>query len=285
MTTATRTRPRLLRAAHWYAERGWQVFPLRPRSKEPFAGLGVYNATSDAAQIERWWHQWPEANVGLHCGGSGLLALDLDQYKEGYSGSSLLNPDDTETVTNLTGSGGTHLLYTMPDGARYSNATGNLPAGIDVRGHGGYIVVPPSIHPNGNAYRWEIGYGPHEISVLPMPNQLRQMLDEARAYQRKAGPPSIIDVKVSTRTVESLINRLDLDVEGPMEYERGGRKWILRTCPFNPTTDPHQRDRAAFIVIAQDGHIGAGCQHARCRDAIKASGKSGWGFLTQMGAA
>lgn len=273
---------RLHRAARKYTEFGWKIFPLRPRSKEPFAGLGVYNATNDPAQIERWWHQWPEANIGLHCGGSGLLALDLDQYKDSYDGASLLSATETETVTNLTGSGGTHLLYAMPDGARYSNATGNLPPGIDVRGHGGYIVLPPSVHPNGNLYRWEIGYGPHETPVRVMPSHLRQLLDEARAFQRKPGPPSSMDVRVSTRTVESLIQRLDLEVEGPMEYERGGRKWILKTCPFNPPHDPHQRDRAAFILIAQDGHIGAGCQHARCRDAIKATGKSGWGVLMQM---
>lgn len=273
---------RLHRAATWYAERGWKVFPLRPRTKEPFATLGVYNATDDLAQIDEWWKRWPQANVGLHCGGSGLLALDLDEYKDSYAGARFLSRADEETVTNLTGSGGTHLLYRVPEGVKYTNATGNLPAGIDVRGHGGYIVVPPSVHPSGNPYRWEVGYGPHEIDVLPLPPKLREMLDAARAHQRTAGPPDSYAVKTAVAIVESVLNRLAIAAIGPLEYERGGRKWILTNCPFNPPDNPHPPDKAAFLLIAQDGHIAAGCQHARCREVLKAAQMGGWKFLFEQ---
>jgi hypothetical protein len=273
---------RLHKAARWYADHGWKVFPLRPRTKEPFGFLGVYNATDDLAQIDQWWTRWPQANVGLHCGGSGLLALDLDEYKDSFAGASFLSRDDEETVTNLTGSGGTHLLYATPAGAKYTNATGNLPSGIDVRGHGGYIVVPPSVHPNGNVYRWEMGYGPHEMAVRPLPEPLRVILDEARAHQRTVGPPDSYAVKAAQRIVEAVIRRMELAALGPMEYERGGRKWILTTCPFNPAENPHGPDKAAYILIAQDGHIAAGCQHARCREALKAAQMGGWKFMLEQ---
>lgn len=269
----------LARSALWYARHGWQVFPLRPRTKEPFFGVGCYDATTDTNQIIDWWARWPQANVGLHCGGSGLLAIDLDTYKDSFGGDGFLTRDDQETVTSLTGSGGTHLIYAMPAGRKFTNATGNMPTGIDVRGYGGYIVLPPSIHPNGNRYQWEGGYGPHEIDPLLLPAGLLRILDEAKATQRVAGPPDKYAVRTAQKIVEAVIERLDLDAVGPKEYGSEGRKWILKTCPFNPADDPHLQDKSAYIVIAQDGHITAGCHHARCREVMKEAKQSGWTYL------
>lgn len=278
-------KPQLHRAALWYARRGWHVFPLRPRTKEPFGALGVYNATCDVAQIDAWWSRWPRANIGLHCGGSSILALDLDAYKDNYAGGGFLSGGDEETVTNLTGSGGTHLLYAMPAGVLYTNATGNLPPGIDVRGQGGYIVVPPSIHPNGTPYRWEIGFGPHEIDPRPLPTALAHILDQARAHQRIAGPPDSLAVRGATALVESLLFVLEIEADGPTVYDGDGRRWILRNCPFNPPEKPHAPDKSAFVVIARDGHIAAGCHHARCRERLHAAKQSGWHWLIAQRAA
>ncbi len=171
---------KLYHSAIWYARHGWQVFPLRPQTKLPFGGLGLYSATDDINQIWQWWKKWPDANIGLHCGASGVLVLDADEYKDTYNGDGLLTRADEDTVTNLTGSGGTHLLYRMPEYAHYGNAKAGLPKGVDVRGYGGYIVLPPSIHPNGHPYRWESGYGPHELELLPLPDFLVSILDKAQ---------------------------------------------------------------------------------------------------------
>lgn len=168
----------LQKSAIWYARHGWSIFPLRPRTKEPYADLGVYNATSDVDQVWAWWKRWPDSNIGLHCGASDILTLDADLYKDNYAGDSLLTPHDEDTLTNLTGNGGTHLLYRMPESEQYGNKRGSLPLGIDVRGYGGYIVLPPSIHPDtGIAYQWEAGYGPHEIEIAPLPTFLKNVLD------------------------------------------------------------------------------------------------------------
>ena len=168
--------PSLPRAAAWYAAHGWPVFPLRPRTKDPFKNLGVYNATVDTAKVTAWWEDWPEANIGLHCGGGGLLALDLDQYKDAFTGAPFLTEQDRQTVTSLTGKGGTHLLFAQPPGVKLGNGTGKIPPGIDVRGWGGYVVLPPSIHPNGRRYAWEIGFGPHELEPRPVPAGLLELL-------------------------------------------------------------------------------------------------------------
>lgn len=273
----------LAKAALWYARHGWAVFPLRPGTKEPFAKIGVYSATTDADQIIDWWRLNPTANIGAHMGGSGLLALDLDTYKDKYRGDGLLTRTDEETVTNLTGNGGAHLIFSVEDGKRYGNSTGNLPEGIDIRGWGGYIVLPPSIHPNGNAYQWEAGYGPHEIAPLPLPGKLIAALETARGVRRAVGRPNDLAVSIAYDIVLSVLAATGIETyndEGD-EYDRTGRKWILKHCPFNPEDDPHPADKAAYILIARDGHIAAGCQHARCRQILSDAKMGGWRWLLQ----
>lgn len=164
---------------------GWHIFPLRPCSKEPFSGIGVYQATTDTDQIRQWWTRWPDANIGLHCGPAGVLALDLDTYKAQYAGTELLTQEERQTTTSLTGNGGEHLLYQMPTGERFGNGGGKLPAGVDIRGDGGYLVLPPSVHPSGPRYQWEHGYGPDELRPQPLPEKLHHLL--------KAAQPSVGD--------------------------------------------------------------------------------------------
>ncbi len=272
----------LAKSAIWYARHGWTVFPLRPRTKEPFKDLGMYSATTDTDQIMDWWREYPRANIGLHCGGCNLLAIDMDSYKDKFSGGGILTHADEETPTNLTGGGGTHLLYSVEDGQRHGNRIGNLPPGIDIRGWGGYIVLPPSIHPSGIQYRWEFGYGPHEIEVLPLPIRLSQILDEARVGNRVPGPPNTLAVSISRDLVLAVLEEADLETYDEQKYDGTGRRWVLKHCPFNPPDDPHHEDKGAFILIAADGHIAAGCQHERCRHILSDAKMSGWRYLLRQ---
>ncbi len=270
----------LARSALWYARHGWQVFPLRPRTKEPFGQLGVYSATADTDQVIDWWHKWPQANIGLHCGGSGLLALDLDEYKETFGGARL-TMDEQETVTSLTGGGGTHLLYRMPEGLHLGNHKGDLPPGVDIRGHGGYIVLPPSIHPSGTPYRWELGYGPHEVKPAALPESLRRILSYAHMPSRIVGPPDDMAVLISLRFIESMLEAMDIATYPIQVFDTTGRRLILKHCPFAPKDDPHGDDKAAYVIIARDGHITAGCLHERCRNRLRNERIGGWSFLVR----
>jgi hypothetical protein len=269
------------RAALWYARRfGWPIFPLRPGTKEPFKDLGVYHATSDLGQIRAWWQRWPNANIGLHCGGANLLALDADEYKAAYAGSGLSSADQ-ETVTSLTGSGGTHLLYAMPDGARLGNATGKLPPGVDIRGWGGYIVLPPSLHPSGRRYAWELDYGPHEMPLLPLPGALWEILRHYTIHNGDIESTHPARIRQAVALVGRVLAALDIPAAGPVAYVQGGRRWTLNHCPFMPADDPHADDRGPFVAVFPDGRIVAGCQHNRCRQAIARSGLSGWRWLRE----
>lgn len=260
---------------------GWHIFPLRPRTKEPFARLGVYNATNDIDQIAHWWRNWPQANIGWHPGADGSLVLDADSYKNSYRGSDLLTAADQETITSLTGSGGTHLAWTLPAGVRLGNATGTLPAGIDIRSWGGYIVLPPSIHPNGRRYHWESGYGPHEIPIRPLPEVVWDKIKSCAFTSDKIETTHPAKIRQSVALVNRVLNILDIPATGPVAYMQNGRRWALNHCPFMPDDDPHNDGREPFVIVFTDGRIVAGCQRNRCRHAIKQSGLSGWRWLRQ----
>jgi len=199
----------LLDHALAYAELGWYVFPChwpikkagwscscelwkrekvnedfechRP-GKHPRTENGLDDATTDPDQIRAWWRKWPTANIGINCGLSGLLVVDLDTYKEQYQGDDLAL--DEETVTALSGGGGAHLFYALGTDDTFGNRNKHLPDGIDIRGHGGYVIVAPSSHKSGNAYQWENDYSPWDKSPAPIPPKLRALLEQSNQHDR-----------------------------------------------------------------------------------------------------
>lgn len=189
---------RNLRAALRYAEWGWSVLPLHTPveggrcschksdcqsiGKHPRNRNGVKDATTDAETIERWWDTWPDANIGVATGtASGLVVLDIDDG--GDEGLAALEAEQErlpETVESLTGGGGRHLLFAIEDTAP-RNSVKRLAAGVDVRGEGGYIVVPPSAHHSGRLYAWEVSSRPDTIHPAPLPTWLaRRMAEDER---------------------------------------------------------------------------------------------------------
>ena len=148
-----------LDAALRYAALGLPVFPCAPAQKKPITKHGFRDATTDAATVRAWWRASPRANVAMPTGAaSGLIVIDVDPRNGGDVGIDELetrNGKLPETAMSLTGDGGRHLFLQHPGG--YVPCThGALAAGIDVKGDGGYVVMPPSTHPSGNAYTWEL---------------------------------------------------------------------------------------------------------------------------------
>lgn len=176
----------LLDCALSYAERGWHVFPVHtPQSdgscscrrtdcsrsgKHPRVSAGRNSATTDPTTIRAWWGAWPDANIGIATGKeSGMIVLDVDEGGDDTL-SALPTP---ETVEQITGSGGRHLIYQRPDdAARYLTKVKFMP-GLDSRADGGYIVAPPSLHPSGRQYEWEGSSDPFDgIAMMPCPQWL-----------------------------------------------------------------------------------------------------------------
>lgn len=252
-------------------------------------------STVDPEQIYKWWgHNWRvklddgwsiyyTPNIGIDCGKSNLLTLDVDTYKKVCGDiEELLDFDGRQTVTAISGGGGEHLVYDRQT-KDYGNSTKGLPKGIDIRGDGGYIVAAPSLHKSGNRYQWEHGYGPHEMEPMPVPTALCTILDKAtrRRINHEVGEPNIEAVKRSAKLVEQVLKRCGIAHHGQQEYGQG-RRWIVDHCPFNPENDPHTDDGAAFVLVLEDGYIAASCHHNRCQHVIEEAGKSGWDIIKAM---
>jgi hypothetical protein len=163
------------RAAADYAWRGIPVFPLAVRGKLPAIpsahpngnpdhckgecgrhGHGHYDATTNLAQVERWWTERPYANIGVPTGpASRWLVVDLDGAEAEAVWMRLEEfHSPAPTLASRTGRG-RHLIYRWPEGCDLGNSKDRLGPHIDTRGVGGYVCVPPSVHPNGRPYRWD----------------------------------------------------------------------------------------------------------------------------------
>lgn len=146
-----------------YAEHGLAVFPLQPHGKQPTDGSrGFKDATTNVAQIRSWWKYAPDMNIGMATGAAsgGVFVIDVDQHGETDGGLELSvwqseHGRFPETASSVTGSGGTHYFFKAPAGVSVKSAAHVIP-GVDVRGDGGYVVLPPSVHPNGNRYEWDM---------------------------------------------------------------------------------------------------------------------------------
>jgi hypothetical protein len=170
------------RAALEYAARGWSVFPCHTPTcdgcscgrgdcpstgKHPRTRNGVHDATTERATVAAWWRRWPQANIGVATGAtSGIVVIDLDARHGGDEAWRTLTGDRTPIEAPVVTTGAGWHLWFAHQGSPVSNSVGRLGAGIDVRGDGGYVIVPPSLHHSGRRYRWR--RPPREqLPVLP----------------------------------------------------------------------------------------------------------------------
>lgn len=189
----------ILRYALAAAARGWHVFPLAPGDKRPLKGFRDWerHATTDPKRIRATWEHAP-FNIGIACGPSGLVVLDLDVPKPGQTppapwnlpgvndGADVLaviceqegQPLPLDTFQVRTRRGGMHLYFTAPTTKpTLGNTSGRLGWLIDTRACGGYVVGPGShiTAPDGTGTYQVI----HNAPPAPLPPWLFQRLSPA----------------------------------------------------------------------------------------------------------
>lgn len=190
--------------------RGWSVVPLhsidRRRcscrtpgcpapGKHPRVGweLRMHEAAGPD-QLESWWRRWPRSNLGVVTGAvSGLVVIDIDPRHGGdvtLAELEAFHGTVPPTVEALTGGGGRHLYFRHP-GLEVPSRP--LAQGLDVKGDGGLVVAPPSVHRSGRTYRWKTGRAPGQVSLTDVPPWLLAVLqfDRGEAQPRRRALPPI----------------------------------------------------------------------------------------------
>jgi hypothetical protein len=186
----SRAEPGLQSCALAAADLGWHVFPCAPGSKRPALKDNWQDlATTDPDRIRAWWAR-QDYNIGIACGPSGLVVIDLDLGSGPVSGAVRLEllcrahgqryPGGTYTVD--TPSGGCHLYFTAP-AAPVRNSAGRAGPLIDIRADGGYVVGAGSRI----GERGYVARGDFLALTLPFPAWIARLLGEDPA-DRAPGP-------------------------------------------------------------------------------------------------
>lgn len=189
----------MLTAALDLARRGLPVFPLwgavqtragkrhvcgcgsahiqdNNAAKHPYGRLapnGLSDASTDEPRIREWWLSAPNGNIGLATG--AVVVLDVDPRHGGDN--SLRGLEERLgslplTWHVLTGGGGEHIYFRAPEDVEIRNSSSKVGPGLDIRGRGGYVVAPPSIHISGRRYAWSVDHHPDKVALAEFPASL-----------------------------------------------------------------------------------------------------------------
>lgn len=154
-------------------------------------------ATRDEAIINQWWEQIPDANVGIPT--DEIVVLDVDPRHGGDISLAELERKHgalPHTVESLTGGGGCHKFFLKPKGVRIGNKVALAP-GLDVRGEGGQVVAPGSIHESGRRYEWEVSSHPADVSLASIPQWLIDLIIAPSSNGSNADSAHKIRVKIT----------------------------------------------------------------------------------------
>lgn len=262
-----------LEAALAAADRGWHVFPVLPNEKRPAVEQWEQRATTDPSRIQLAWgeRRW---NVGLACGPSGLLVVDLDQPEPGddippppwnmldiRGGADVLailakraRQPWPETYSVRTPSGGQHLYFTAPPGSRLRNTQGRLGWKIDTRTGGGYVLAPGSLIA-------DRAYQPVDprATVANLPFWLEAQL---------APPPAPAGPKTPTLPGERADAYVAAAIRGESDRIRTARRGQHNSTIFISSVALGQlvaggalgyQDARAALRAAAEGHVASAC--------------------------
>jgi Bifunctional DNA primase/polymerase, N-terminal len=230
----------VLDAALDYAVRGWPVLPIAVRGKVPITAHGLKDATTDLDVIREWWSRTPNANVGIRTDEFVVVDCDGPIGKRNWL-DFIAGVGFTSSPYAWTGGGGLHIWYRR-DGHPVRNRAGWLEH-VDVRSEGGYVIVPPSVHPSGADYYWEVG--PDERAVPRMPARLL----EALAVRHAMATPSFT---VARSIGEGYVRAaFDAELERVRTAPVGTRNATLVAAAFNLGQLVASGKLAAGVVAGQ----------------------------------
>lgn len=223
---------------------------VRNAGKHPRIANWQKEASSNLAKVMGMFHKWPQSNIGVVTGSAnGIFVVDIDKYEAWDS----LDQEMPTTHTYKTAGGGRHLWFKYPD-FLITNSSGSLPRGIDIRGTGGYVLVPPSVTHKGT-YQAEqvVPLTPVEapewlLEALHVPEDVRTNLVEERGLKSFGD----LDNETKSRYERYIKGCIDSEIEALKELttEYGGQ-WNQTT--FNTACNLFELAKAPWSPFLSSG--------------------------------
>lgn len=249
-----------------YLDASWHVFPVEPRGKRPLKGLenGKDHATTDEKMVHAWFaSRHDDPNIGISCAPSQIVVVDVDlpkaknKHTDGRLELAALVEELGElptTPTQDTGSGGVQYFFRAPAGVPLIGKAGRA---IDIIANG-YVVAPPSVHPDGGTYQWRSGYGPDEIAIAELPRAWVEYLRQPEPSAARA-PSSPAHGEDFYEALASLDQRRVLECLSGTSLVNGERFAFkpTRAGKYNLFVDRGDGFEGTSNFIAADGTIGA----------------------------
>jgi hypothetical protein len=183
-----------------------------------------------------------------------------------------------------TGSGGSHYWFAHP-GRHVHNSAGRLGPGIDVRGDGGYVIAPPSVHHTGRAYQWAT-----RNPIAPLPEWVLEsapaptrvlaggfrmlLLDEPSSGRRRRDPAVRADHHVDRRRAGVGILLVEHDMTLVMAVCENLFVLDFGRCIFSGTAAETQSSpvvRAAYLATLRSSSRYRASGLERSRPAVRAA--------------
>jgi hypothetical protein len=159
-----------------YAAQGLPVFPINPVNKVPRVEWGIdkdgtTEASTDPKRIVEWWQRWSFSMIGMPTGSrSGYVVLDIDQKnnRDGFATLAANGWDIPRSAVKVrTPSGGAHFYFRLQPGQKIGTNASKIGDGIDIRGEGGLVILPPSRRRiDGPDYHFVEGQGPDGCGLI-----------------------------------------------------------------------------------------------------------------------
>ena len=248
---------------------GWVLTPLtgkRPKHK------GWSKAPKPEVSTVKAWAR--AGNLGLRTGSvSGIVVID-DDSPDGRATAAL---DLPKTVTVVTGGGGRHFYFRAPD-VPLGTSRGNLPAQIDVRGDGGQVVLPGSVHPEtGMLYEWLASHSPNDVEVAPLPEHILALI-LGGAQRRSAAPRGFAQVDPLGRGEDAGATRLFAKhIDKLANAKEGSRNELLNKASFvaGSLVAAGRLDRAKVEKQLHETALGVGLGAPEVRRTIESGIRAG----------
>lgn len=210
-----------------YANRGWHVFPIKKgTTNKPRVKWGS-DATTNEKTIRGWWKAWPEDNIGIATGASGLCVVDVDM-KHGKNGQKTLDFLELDygelphTLSAVTPSGGRHLYFS----GEARTTVEQVGPGVDTRGSGGaggYVLAPGSSTDVGD-YEWAES---SQIPVAKVPEWIVHLA--GRRADREHTQEAVVD-QDQPQYVDWAIQHLKFDAKPAIEGQKGNSTSFYLAC-------------------------------------------------------